>query len=111
MLKAVWCVHCCRVPAGLLLGTLVSLVCYRQQRVRLADVDPISYACGIGSSANGGGSGGANGGASGISVGGWPGPSSGSSRVAEESGTPLLYQHHHAPAHHFDLQQPQQLPV
>lgn len=97
------------MPAGLLLGTIVSWVCYRQQRVRLADVDPISYACGIGSGANGGSSGG-NGGASGNSAGGWPGPSLGS-RVGEESGTPLLY-HHHAPAHHFDLQQPQQqLPV
>jgi hypothetical protein len=89
-------VLCC-AAAGLLLGASVSWVCYRQQRSKLADLDPISYACGIGS-----GTGSSGGTISNGSNAGWP---SSASR-GEGDGAPLL-------THHFDLQQQQQgsLPV
>lgn len=76
----------------------MSWVCYRQQRSRLSDIDPATYASG-GSGSNGGGSG-----SNGNSAGGWQ-PTPDVSVRREGDGMPLLY---HAPQHHFDLQQPQQ---
>jgi hypothetical protein len=88
---------CCVSLAGLALGAFVSWVCYRQQRGRLADIDPASYGGSLGSSS----------GNMAASVGGWP-SNADISRGAGD-GAPLLYT---APQHHFDLQQPQQaLPV
>jgi len=81
---------CDRVyTAGLTLGAVVSWVCYRQQRGRLADIDPATYVCGSSSSGGGGG--------------GWGAAVAGSR--GEEDGTPLLYT---APLHHQDQQQQQQ---
>jgi hypothetical protein len=78
----------------------VSWVCYRQQRSRLADVDPATYSSG---GSNGGSSGGSNGssGSNGNSAGGWQHTPDASRR--EGDGMPLLYH----PQHHFDLQQQQ----
>jgi hypothetical protein len=81
-------------PAGLLLGAAVSWICYRQQRSRLADIDPATY-----SSGSSGGSGGS--GSNGNSAGGWQHTPDASRR--EGDGMPLLYH----PQHHFDLQQQQ----
>lgn len=68
------------VVTGLLLGAAVSWVCYRQQRARLTDIDPVTYSCSAYSS---------NGTITLVKQG-------------DDDGTPLLYA---APGHHFSDQQ------